>query len=79
MAEFGRDSFDIAGHWSGVMGDDEVMRISLPERPAFLDGIGLRQAVLRTWLPIIVIVLIGVASYLPLQSLTVEGESFAET
>ena len=61
------------------MGDDEVRRIPLPDRPAFLDGLGLRQAALRTWLPIIVILLIGAASYLPLQSLTVEGESSAET
>ncbi|HIB59520.1 MAG TPA: hypothetical protein EYO42_03115 [Candidatus Poseidoniales archaeon] len=61
------------------MGDDEVRRIPLPDRPAFLDGLGLRQAALRTWLPIIVIILVGAASYLPLQSLTVEGESPAET
>ena len=41
-------------------------------RPAALDFFGLRQAMLRTWLPIILVVLIGAAAYLPLQNLQVD-------
>jgi len=45
---------------------------AIPDRPAALDFIGLRQAMLRTWLPIILVVLIGAAAYLPLQNLQVD-------
>jgi hypothetical protein len=44
----------------------------IPVRPDALEFIGLRQAMLRTWLPIILVVLIGAAAYLPLQNLQVD-------
>jgi len=51
----------------------------IPARPAALDFFGLRQAMLRTWLPIILVVLIGAAAYLPLQNLQVDFASDADT
>jgi len=51
----------------------------LPARPAALDFIGLRQAMLRTWLPIVLVVLIGAAAYLPLQNLQVDFVTDADT
>jgi hypothetical protein len=51
----------------------------IPTRPAALDFIGLRQAMLRTWLPIILVVLIGAAAYLPLQNLQVDFVTDADT
>jgi len=51
----------------------------IPARPAALDFFGLRQAMLRTWLPIILVVLIGAAAYLPLQNLQVDFVSDADT
>ena len=51
----------------------------LPERPAILDTLGLRQAVMRTWIPILLVILVGAAMYLPLQSLSVESKSIKDT
>jgi len=60
------------------MGNDDK-GLELPTRPVFLDSIGLRQAVLRSWLPLLMLVLLGVASFLPLQNLSVQSVSEADT